>query len=248
MLLRWIETHITVTKLIVLLLAVIIGTGTLAGALVRFKKLEQSRMHVTGYAETRVKADTAEWRLTPEAYNASKPDAFTALNADVSRLRTLLINAGIEETAIVEGALNVMDVYKKNFNGVDTEERLGYRLSKMVTVRTSNIQAVQAAQKQVENLAGNGMSVSIDAPQYLYGKLDDLKLELIAKATKNARDRARTMVKVTGDHIGTMLDASSGVFQITTPNSTEVSDYGTYDTTTVDKKVTSVVNVTFAIQ
>ena len=83
--------------------------------------------------------------------------------------------------------------------------------------------------------------------QYLYSKLDDLKLNLIAQATKNAKDRATTMAKVTGNQVGSLLTASSGVFQITAPNSTDVSDYGQYDTSTREKKVTSVVNVTFSI-
>jgi hypothetical protein len=38
-----------------------------------------------------------------------------------------------------------------------------------------------------------------------------------------------------------------GVFQVTSPNSTEVSDYGVYDTSTLGKDVTAVVNVTFSL-
>jgi uncharacterized protein len=243
-----IERHSTLAKMAALLLAVIIGTSILAGGLVRFKKLEQSRLSVTGYAETMVKADIAEWRMTPESFSASKAEAFAALNADIAKLKGLIVADGVAADQIKEGSLQVVDVFKKNFNGYDTDERLGYRLSKTITVRTEKIDVVQALVKKIEDLVGNGMNVSLEAPQFLYSKLDDLKLELIAKATKNAKQRAKTMTKETGDGIGTMLNASSGVFQITTPNSTEVSDYGTYDTTTVDKKVTSVVNMTFSIQ
>ena len=39
-----------------------------------------------------------------------------------------------------------------------------------------------------------------------------------------------------------------GVFQITAPNSTDVSDYGVYDTSTLRKDVTAVVNVAFALK
>jgi len=35
---------------------------------------------------------------------------------------------------------------------------------------------------------------------------------------------------------------------VTTRNSTEVSDYGVYDTSTRDKDVTAVVNVSFALK
>lgn len=248
MMLDKVERHSTLVKLLGLLVIVIVGTSILAGGLVKFKKLEQSRLSVTGYAETMVKADIAEWRMTPESFNSSKPEAFASLNADVAKLKGLLVADGIATEQIKEGSLQVVDVFKKNFNGYDTDERLGYRLSRTLTVRTEKIDVIQALVKKVEDLVGNGMNVNLEAPQYLYSKLDDLKLELIAKATKNAKQRASTMTRETGDGIGTMLNASSGVFQITTPNSTDVSDYGTYDTTTVDKKVTSVVNMTFSIQ
>jgi hypothetical protein len=35
---------------------------------------------------------------------------------------------------------------------------------------------------------------------------------------------------------------------VTAPNSTDVSDYGVYDTSTLRKDVTAVVNVTFALK
>ena len=52
----------------------------------------------------------------------------------------------------------------------------------------------------------------------------------------------------TGSHLGKLRRVSVGVFQITSPNSTEVEDYGVYDTSTLDKDVTAVVNVTFALK
>ncbi|MFA5160529.1 MAG: SIMPL domain-containing protein, partial [Candidatus Omnitrophota bacterium] len=42
--------------------------------------------------------------------------------------------------------------------------------------------------------------------------------------------------------------AKMGVFQITPVNSTEISDWGMNDTTSLDKKVTAVVNASFSIE
>ena len=44
-----------------------------------------------------------------------------------------------------------------------------------------------------------------------------------------------------------MRSARMGVFQITPINSFEISDWGTNDTSSFEKKVTAVVNVTFSI-
>jgi hypothetical protein len=43
-------------------------------------------------------------------------------------------------------------------------------------------------------------------------------------------------------------DAKTGVFQITSRNSTDVSDWGIYDTSSIDKDITAVVSVTFGIE
>ena len=55
------------------------------------------------------------------------------------------------------------------------------------------------------------------------------------------------LVGATGGHLGKLRSVDVGVFQVTSPNSTEVTDYGVYDTSTVDKDVTAVVNVSFAL-
>ena len=70
----------------------------------------------------------------------------------------------------------------------------------------------------------------------------------LAEATKDAQHRGQILVEATGAHLGGLRGVDVGVFQVTSPNSTEVEDYGVYDTSTLDKDVTAVVNVTFALK
>ena len=74
------------------------------------------------------------------------------------------------------------------------------------------------------------------------------KVEMLGLATENAKQRAENKVKATGNKIGFIRSARMGVFQITPVNSTEVSDYGVNDATSLEKKVTAVVNAGFSIQ
>ena len=67
------------------------------------------------------------------------------------------------------------------------------------------------------------------------------------EATKDALARAKVLVEATGGDLGGLRDVNVGVFQVTAPNSTDVSDYGVYDTSTIRKDVTAVVNVSFAL-
>ena len=48
------------------------------------------------------------------------------------------------------------------------------------------------------------------SPEYFSTKLDDLKVEMLAKATENAKLRAENMVKATGNRIGFMRSAKMG--------------------------------------
>ena len=84
-------------------------------------------------------------------------------------------------------------------------------------------------------------------PQYVFTRLPSLRPQLLADATRDALRRAEVLVESTGADLGSLRSVNVGVFQVTAPNSTEVEDYGVYDTTTRTKDVTAVVNVTFGI-
>lgn len=56
------------------------------------------------------------------------------------------------------------------------------------------------------------------------------------------------MLKATHNRPGKIQSVNMGVFQITPVDSTNVSDMGISDTTTIEKKVTAVANVNFRIK
>ena len=101
--------------------------------------------------------------------------------------------------------------------------------------------------RESTELIDQNIDFESSAPEYFYTKLDELKIEMLAKATENAKARAENMVKATGNKIGSIRSAKMGVFQITPINSTEVSDWGVNDTTSLEKRVTAVVTASFAI-
>ena len=117
-----------------------------------------------------------------------------------------------------------------------------------VEVRSKDVERVAKVSRESTELIDAGVEFESDAPSYFYTKLDELKVEMLAKASANAKVRAESMVKATGNKIGLMRSARMGVFQITPVNSTEVSDWGVNDTSALEKKVTAVVTASFAIE
>ena len=87
-------------------------------------------------------------------------------------------------------------------------------------------------------------------PDYLVSNLEEIKMSLIANATKNAYSRANEFAKVGGAKVGTMRSASQGAFYILPESgSDEDSDYGgAYDKATINKIARVVVTINYAIE
>ena len=93
-----------------------------------------------------------------------------------------------------------------------------------------------------------GIDIDVRNANYSYSKLSDLKVDLLNRATKDAKQRASAMLKSTNNRVGKIESVRMGVFQITPVDSTDVSDMGINDTSTIEKKITAVSNVTFKVK
>ena len=244
---QWVNQNQLVVLGILLMLGIVFSVSIFSGAFVKTKQLEQSQLALTGFAQKDVTADQVEWRLQVTETAPTRQEAIKLLNKHFNLVKDFVMHGDIPEDALDEDPLVANTRYEKNSQGYDTNEIDGYELSKTLVVATERVSQVSTLVKTIGRLVGEGVPVQAQSPAYFYKNLDNLKLELIGQATKNAKDRAETMAKNTGGTVGSMVKASSGVFQITPKFSTEVSDYGTYDTSTIQKKVTSVVNVTFSV-
>src|SRR5438876_791967 len=115
-------------------------------------------------------------------------------------------------------------------------------------VRSARAREITNVAGRSSELLGEGIPLAAQPPEYVYTRLPELRPQLLAAATKDAQNRGRVIVEATGAHLGKLRGVDVGVFQVTTPNSTQVEDYGVYDTGTLEKDVTAVVNVTFALK
>ena len=112
-------------------------------------------------------------------------------------------------------------------------------------IKSGDVDKIARVSRESTELIDQGILFVSSAPEYFYVKLDELKIEMLAKATANAKQRAESMARATGNKIGFMRSAKMGVFQITPVTSTDVTDWGVNDTTSLDKKVMAVVTVSF---
>ena len=151
-------------------------------------------------------------------------------------------------TDIEVKAASGYNTYKYTPNGNMTNEIAYFNLSQLVIIKSDDVQKIKEISTDIQQLLDKGIDINVRSPEYFYSKLGDLKVKLLQDATTDAKDRATAMLKATHNKPGKIQAVRMGVFQITPVDSTNVSDMGINDTTTVDKKVTAVANVVFRIK
>jgi uncharacterized protein len=203
---------------------------------------------VTGSAKRRITSDLVIWNAGVTADSTELSTAYRTLADSIPKLKQYLASKGIPEDQMTVSAITTTTKKRTDVNGMETGEVTGYSLSQDITVRSNDLQKVATIAREATELIDQGILIESKAPQFYYTKIGDLKIEMLGEAAKDAKERAEMIAASTGNSIGAVRSAKMGVMQITSADSTEVSDYGTYDTSTIEKDMTAVVNISFAVR
>lgn len=227
------------------ILAVGILLGSLAiGSGIRDRN-HNDVVSVTGSAKQRITSDYAIWDISVTSQDATAAKAADQLDRWTASVRQFLLAHGITVSELSAQPVSTQTITPPS-SGY-TNKVSGYQLTRSFEVRSSRVQAVANVADASSALLKQGIALSAQPLQYVFTKLADIRPGLLAAAVKDAQDRANVLVGATGGKLGKLRGVNVGVFQVTSPNSTQVSDYGVYDTSTLQKDVTAVVNVTFAL-
>lgn len=200
---------------------------------------------VTGSAKKRIKSDLVVWKAGVSYQAATVADAYRSVSSDIPRIKEYLISKGIPESEMTVSAITTTTVRNTNQYGGETGEITGYTLAQEIFVRSKDVDKIAVIARESTELINQGIVIQSSNPQFYYTALGNLKVEMLGEAAKDAKSRAEQIAASTGDSVGAVRSAKMGVLQITAPDSTDVSDYGIYDTTSIEKDITAVVNITF---
>lgn len=229
-----------------LILALAIGGG-LVKVGTGFASRSDNGIVVTGSARTEAVADNAVWTLSVSLSRPQVSDAISKVGNDVAAVSKYLANGGIPADALTLGPVSTFG-QEEYVNGNSTGRILNYRASRDITVRTKDVELVSKLSQGIGVILQSGVSVNNYGPQYYISTLAELRPQLLEEAMKDAKIRAVAITKAVGGGVGAVTSVKSGVFQVTTPDSTMTSDGGAYDTSTIKKTVTSTVSVTFKVK
>ncbi len=233
-------------KLQLIWLAVILALGFVIAVKTGTGNMSKDKITVTGSAYQVVKSDSARLEFEINARKPNKQLAFNTVKAQLPIVMKYLEDKGIKDIDVK--ASNGYNTYKYTPNGNMTNEIAYYNLSRQVVIKSDDVQKIKDISTDIQNLLDKGIDINVMSAQYFYSGLSELKVKLLEEATTDAKDRATAMLKATHNKPGKIQSVNMGVFQITPVDSTNVSDMGINDTSTIDKKVTAVANVVFRIK
>lgn len=184
-------------------------------AAVSFKNAER-KVSVRGLSEREVEADMVLW---PVVYTQTGNDLQTIhskLEAKNKIVLAFLTQAGVANEEITVNAAMIVDLDAERYGANNKGFR--YLATQIIAVNSSNVSKVVELQRQQNKLLRSNIALSNDryqyATQFLFTKLNDIKPEMIAEATRSAREGAQKFAADSRSKIGSILKATQGQFSI----------------------------------
>lgn len=181
-------------------------------------KLADRVVTVKGLSERQVKADLALWDI---AYTATGDDlgaAQTKVESDTKIIHDFLTQNGLPAESVTPQQVEVVDLMAQQYRSEGASQSR-FIVTASLLVRSGDVDLVQSIARKTGDLIKQGVifakeNSGSNTPYYLFTRLNDVKLDMIAEATKNARDAADQFAADSGAHIGAIYRANQGQFSI----------------------------------
>jgi len=215
------------TNAILFAAAIVVAAYFLGNAYVE-RAERDGTISVTGLGSEDFVSDLIVWegRFVRESNDLQA--AYSALEKDKEIIKEYLLSKGITTEQLVFKAVSTTEQTEAQYqNGNYIGNRfVGYQLSQSLEIESADVNKVEELSRSITELMNKGVQFYSETPRYYYTKMADLKIEMIRKATEDARLRAETIATNSGSELGELKSANMGVFQITGQNSNEDYSWG----------------------
>lgn len=230
--------------------AIVLSVGVASRAFLHRNESART-VSVTGSTRVDFDSDLIVWN---GAFERKAPDiqsAFAKLDADRAVIKDYLVGKGVKADEIVFSAIAIDKQYESIYEeGRRVQNRfVGYSLSQRVQIESRDVDKIENISREVTELINRGIEFISREPRYYYTRLAELKVQMIAAATEDGRQRAKQIAEAAGARLGGLKSASLGVFQIMAPySSDEISWEGAYNTTSKRKNGLVTVRLQFRVK
>lgn len=230
----------------------IVAAMLILSALVRHVvsiRYQERTISVSGSATERCRSDLVVWTARVHARAETLAEAYRVLQKGTPRVRQYLVDHEIPAEEISVGSVSSEELHARNEKGyVIREKIIGYDLYQNVQVTSKNVDLITNVSQEITQLIESGVDVRSERPEYIYTGLGELKVQLIAAATRDARNRAIQVAENSGSEVGVLTTARVGVIQVNAANESDVTWDGVNNRTSIDKDAMVVVRTTFLLE
>jgi uncharacterized protein len=210
------------------ILGLLVGAGAALGGYFVGQGFFQGRraqryVSVKGLAERNVKADLAVWTLSFSATGSDVSAVSIVSERDRDLVRAFIAKSGFIDREIEPLPTRVNDqfAFAMLTGPSNVEAARRYVITAGYEIRTTKVDAVRAASQMTSELIRQGVVLDgrpIESaaanPAYLFTRLGDMRLAMLAQATKSARALAQQFATDSNSHLGQIRRATEGVFQV----------------------------------
>lgn len=226
---------------IVVSLGFVIAIAIFSRAIIN-RNSSENIISVTGLAERSFESDLIVWKSQYTVKKADLVSAYADLKVQSQIIGKFLSSKGIDPKSITFSAVEISKEYNTSYNEKGNAFSVfdGYRLTQQISITSKDVEKIEKISREITELINSGIEITSMSPQYYYTKLSDLKIEMLAEASKDALLRAKTMAENGDADLGDMVGSTMGVFQIVAQNSAEDYSWGGSFNTSSKKKTASV--------
>lgn len=203
--------------------AIILAVGTVLLGLCIYCGLstfaEKDRVvSVRGLAEREVKADHVIWPIVYKTTGNDLQKLYADINTASSRIEAFLTQNGMAKSDINIAAPQIVDRWAETYASSEATKMDRYNVTTVITVSTSQVDKARQLMSRIGELLKQGIAISAgeygSQVQYEFTSLNKIKPQMIAEATKNAREAAEKFANDSESKLGKIKTASQGLFSI----------------------------------
>jgi hypothetical protein len=146
-------------------------------------------------------------------------DAHTRILADRDAVVAYLRAKGFADAEIERQPTRTVDKLAREYGQPQAGDRFRYVVTSAVIVRTANVDLVRSTVGSEEDLLKAGVILDGERegpanPRYVLSRFNDLRPQLLAESTRNARATAQQFAADAGAQVGAIRSANQGAIQI----------------------------------
>lgn len=171
---------------------------------------------VRGLCEKEVEANKVTWPIVTQDMGNDLATLYNRTQAVNARILQFLKSNGITDQEISVNSPNVSDNVASSYDPSRVQSR--YSLTNVIVVTSSDVHKVRSLIERQTELLKEGVAIIAETYQYPttyeYTDLNKIKPQMIAEATKNAREAANKFGEDSGSRLGRIKTATQGQFSI----------------------------------